>query len=70
MNKNVSVWRGALTPPTHTHIWIKDDSNIYIYKERAWQPLITEVATKTRDGLMSKTDKQILDMLNENLHWN
>lgn len=69
MNKNVSVWRGALTPPTHFHIWIKDDSNIYIYKERQWQPLLQE-ATSEQSGLMSKTDKQILDMLNENLHWN
>ena len=69
MNKNISVWRGVLSPPTHTHIWIKDDTNIYIYREREWQPMFNE-ATQQQSGLMSKTDKQILDTLNENLHWN
>lgn len=69
INKNISVWRGILSPPTHTHIWIKDDSNIYIYKERQWQPLFDD-ATSEHSGFMSKTDKQILDVLNENLHWN
>lgn len=69
INKNISVWRGVLSPPTHTHIWIKDDSNIYIYKERQWQPLFDD-ATSEHSGFMSKTDKQILDVLNENLHWN
>lgn len=69
MNKNISVWRGVLSPPTHTHVWIKDDSNVYIYKEREWQPLFSE-ATHEHSGFMSKTDKEILDTLNENLHWN
>lgn len=69
MNKNVSVWRGITSPPTHTHIWIKDDSNVYIYREREWQPLFND-ATSEQSGFMSKTDKQILDTLNENLHWN
>lgn len=69
MDKNVSVWRGVISPPTHTHVWIKDDSNIYIYKERQWMPLFDN-ATQEHDGFMSKTDKQILDVLNENLHWN
>lgn len=27
-------------------------------------------ATELQSGLMSKTDKQILNLLNENLHWN
>lgn len=69
MNKNISVWRGVVSPPTHTHIWIKDDSNIYIYREREWQPIFKD-ATSEQSGFMSKTDKQILDTLNENLHWN
>lgn len=69
INKNISVWRGILSPPTHSHIWIKDDNLIYHYEDREWQPLYKN-ASKTADGLMSKTDKQILDMLNENLHWN
>lgn len=69
MNKNISVWRGALAPPTHSHIWIKDNNQILEYKERQWVPLI-ENATNEKDGLMSKSDKQILDMLNKNLHWN
>ena len=69
MDKNISVWRGVISPPTHTHIWIKDDDSILIYRERSWQPLIQD-ATEQKSGLMSKSDKQILDLLNENLHWN
>lgn len=69
LNKNVSVWRGALTPPTHSHIWVKDDSNIYVFKYNDWRPLIEDSSTQV-SGLMSKEDKQILNMLNENLHWN
>lgn len=69
MNKNISVWRGVLAPPTYSHIWIKDDEHIFIYKYGSWRPLY-EDATSDHSGLMSKTDKQILDLLNENLHWN
>lgn len=70
MNKNISVWRGILSPPTQTHIWIKDDTGmLYHYKDREWVPIFKE-ATPEFSGLMSKTDKQILDLLNENLHWN
>lgn len=69
MNKNVSVWRGALTPPTHSHVWLKDDGKLYYYQDRQWQLLFKEASTEV-SGLMSKTDKQILDLLNENLHWN
>lgn len=57
MNKNISVWRGVLSPPTHSHIWIKDNSGIiYHYKDREWVPLY-ETATSASDGLMSKNDK-------------
>lgn len=70
MNKNISVWRGVVSPPTHSHIWIKDDSGIiYHYKDREWVQLI-DVVSQESDGLMSKNDKQILDILNKNLHWN
>lgn len=69
MNKNVSVWRGALSPPTHTHIWVKDNGQLYEYRDREWQLLIPN-ATDQINGLMSKTDKEILDILNTNLHWN
>ena len=68
MNKNISVWRGIVAPPTYNHIWIKDDNTILIYKNNNWRPLI-EDATHEQSGLMSKDDKQILDLLNENLHW-
>lgn len=68
MNKNISVWRGILPPPTHYHIWIKDDESVpYEYKIDRWVPMI---ATTEKSGFMSKTDKEILDMLNTNLHWN
>ncbi len=69
MNKNVSVWRGVLAPPTHYHIWIKDDGLPYWFQNDVWEKMIPE-ATEEFSGLMSKTDKQILDLLNENLHWN
>lgn len=69
MNKNVSVWRGSLPPPTHFHIWIVDDSTIKIYREGRWVNMFDE-ATEVTSGLMSYTDKQILNLLNENLHWN
>lgn len=69
MNKNVSVWRGIISPPTHTHIWIKDDGYAYTYKNGVWEPLIKE-ASEQYSGLMSKSDKQILNILNKNLHWN
>ena len=69
MNKNISVWRGSLAPPTHTHLWVVDDSTIKIYRNGMWVDLYGE-ATPTKSGLMSASDKQILDELNENLHWN
>lgn len=70
MDKNISVWRGILYPPTHSHIWIKDDTGvIYHYKNREWVPLI-QLANLESDGLMSKSDKYILNLLNENLRWN
>lgn len=69
MNKNISVWRGAISPPTYTHIWLKSDGNLYWYQDESWKKLIAE-ATVESSGLMSKTDKQILDLLNKNLHWN
>lgn len=69
MNKNISVWRGVVSPPTYSHVWIKNDNEVLIYKYNKWAPLI-EDATEEQSGLMSKTDKQILDLLNKNLHWN
>lgn len=69
MNKNISVWRGVLSPPTHHHLWLKDNGELYHYKERQWIPLY-ETASPEKDGFLSKTDKQIINMLNENLHWN
>lgn len=42
MNKNISVWRGALAPPTYSHIWIKNDTDVLIYKYGAWRPLIED----------------------------
>ena len=56
MNKNVSVWRGIIAPPTYSHVWIKDDNQILVYKYNEWAPLI-EDATQEQSGLMSKTDK-------------
>lgn len=69
MNKNISVWRGILAPPTYSHVWIRSDNEILIYKNNKWQSLFDDATTES-SGLMSKDDKQILMMLNENLHWN
>lgn len=69
MNKNVSIWRGILPPPTHSHLWVIDDSNIKIYRNGLWQPIFDD-ATSEHSGFMSKSDKVILELLNENLHWN
>ena len=69
MNKNVSVWRGSLSPPTHTHIWIVNDSTAKIYRNGMWVDMYGE-ADIEHSGLMSASDKQILNDLNENLHWN
>lgn len=69
MNKNVSVWRGILFPPTHSHIWVKDDESLFIYRNNQWESLIQD-ASLDYSGLMSKSDKQILNILNKNLHWN
>lgn len=68
MNKNVSVWRGVLTPPTNTHIWIKDDNSILVNRNGQWVSVVGN-ATEQQSGYMSKTDKQILNMLNINMHW-
>lgn len=32
VNRQVSVWRGNSTPPTNYHIWIKENSTIWYYK--------------------------------------
>ena len=36
VNKNVSVWRGDLIPPTIYHVWIKSDGSQYIYDGEKW----------------------------------
>lgn len=69
MNKNVSVWRGTLSPPTHSHIWIVNDNTIKIYRDGRWVHMLDE-ASEEQSGLMSMDDKKILNLLNENLHWN
>lgn len=43
MNKNISVWRGSEYPPTLTHLWIKDDNNILIYKDGEWEPFVGDI---------------------------
>lgn len=39
MNKNISIWRGPDTPPTLSHIWVKDGS-FYIYINEEWKPIV------------------------------
>lgn len=71
MNKNISVWRGILSPPTQNHIWIKDENSLLKFdkEQNKWINLLN-VVTYDSDGLMSKEDKYILDVLNENSKWN
>ncbi len=30
-NRQVGVWRGTGTPPTNWHVWVKDDTSLYLY---------------------------------------
>lgn len=71
MNKNISVWRGILPPPTQYHIWIRDENSLLKFDKdtRRWVNLLENVSY-SKDGLMSKEDKYILDVLNENSKWN
>lgn len=58
MNKNVSVWRGSLAPPTHSHLWVVNNNTIKRWdpEHLLWINLLTD-ATETESGLMSCTDK-------------
>lgn len=38
LNKNVSVWRGNMSPPTDYHLWL-DDNNLKIKKDEEWETL-------------------------------
>lgn len=38
LNKNVSVWRGNMPPPTDYHLWL-DDNNLKIKKDEEWETL-------------------------------
>lgn len=66
-NKNISIWRGNLPPPTRAHLWLKDDGKLYRF-DKTWISFFDD-ATTEHSGLMTKTDKQILVFLNNNLHW-
>lgn len=49
MNKNISIWRGSETPPTLSHIWVKDGS-FYIYINEEWKPVVDpELLTKIEE---------------------
>lgn len=49
INKNISIWRGSIAPPTNYHLWEKEDGGLYVYLDERWQHLVTP------------TDKIILD---------
>lgn len=49
INKNISIWRGSNTPPTLSHIWVKDGS-FYIYINEEWKPVVDpELLTKIEE---------------------
>lgn len=62
IDKNISVWRGNLTPPTQYHLWLKEDK-LYHYNGEEWVENQIDQATSKNDGLMSKEDKNRLDNL-------
>ena len=62
IDKNISVWRGNLTPPTQYHLWLKENK-LYHYNGEEWVENQIDQATSKNDGLMSKEDKNRLDNL-------
>lgn len=50
LNRQISVWRGNSTPPTNYHIWIKEDSTIWYYKDK-W--VILTASDDKYDEMMS-----------------
>lgn len=37
-NRQVGVWRGTNPPPTNWHVWVKDDTSLYLYdtEKKEW----------------------------------
>ena len=60
MDKNISVWRGANTPPTLNHVWIKPNNVIYLFKDGKWQVAASYDFTKEQlevlNPLLEKMD--------------
>ena len=67
MNKNVSVWRGSMSPPTHYHVWIVDDKTMKLYKEGRWVNMLDNTDIET--NLRSYTDQQIINLIQDKLTW-
>ena len=67
MNKNVSVWRGSTSPPTHHHIWVVDEKTMKLYKEGNWVNMLDNTDIET--NLKAYTDQQIINLIQDKLTW-
>lgn len=57
LNKNISIWRGSVTPPTNYHLWEKEDGGLYVYLDEKWQHLVTPADKITLDEHQKQLDK-------------
>lgn len=53
INKNISVWRGDLTPPTDFHLWELPDGTLKSLVDNQWQVLISpEILDKIKNNIL------------------
>lgn len=72
MNKNISIWRGSETPPTLSHIWVKEGA-ILIYINEEWKPItdpelyekITLDVSSTLTNFQSEINQSLENQSNE-----
>lgn len=57
INKNISIWRGSITPPTNYHLWEKEDGGLYVYLDEKWQHLVTPADKTILDKHQQQLDK-------------
>lgn len=71
-NRQVNIWRGADTPPTIYHVWVKDDSQLLLYDGTEWRVFvdnieITETLSKIMEHL-DNLDKTVADLGNKTVN--
>lgn len=51
INKNISVWRGDINPPTDYHLWEKSDGSLWTHIDKTWLQLTSPEDKNTLDQL-------------------